>query len=136
MGFFKDISTLNKMGKEARKGYDPVAQMAQAQLSMVHANAALSEMAQRATTATALHGKPSSASIIAVRETGQYLNMQPLIAIDLLVQMPGGLPSPVSITEVVAPTHLAQLQPGRSLAVTVGATPQQISVDWFRLGYP
>ena len=34
MGFFKDVSTLNKMGKEIRKDYNPVAQMAQAQLSM------------------------------------------------------------------------------------------------------
>lgn len=136
MGFFKDISTLNKMGKEIRKDYDPVSQMAQAQLSMAHANAALAEMTQRATTDTALHGRPSSASIIAVRETGQYLNMQPLIAIDLLVQMPGGMPSPVTITEVVAPTHLAQLQPGRSLAVKVGATPEQVTVDWFRIGQP
>lgn len=134
MGFFKDISTLNKMGKEIRKDYDPIAQMAQAQLSMQHANAALTEMTQRATTATALTGRPSSATVIAVRETGQYLNMQPMVAIDLLVQMPGGLPSPVTITEVVAAIHLAHLQPGRTLAVKVGATPEQVTVDWFRIG--
>jgi hypothetical protein len=134
MGFFKDISTLNKMGKEIRKDYDPVSQMAQAQLSMVHANAALAEMTQRATTATALHGRPTTATVTALRETGQYLNMQPMIAIDLLVLMPGGLPSPVTITEVVAATHLAHLQVGRSLAVKVGATPEQVTVDWFRIG--
>jgi hypothetical protein len=91
-------------------------------------------MTQRATTATALTGRPSSASVIAVRETGGYLNMQPMLAIELLVQMPGGLPSPVTITEVVSPTHLVHLQPGRQVAVKVGATPEQVTIEWFRLG--
>ena len=39
MGFFKDIAAINKVGKELRKDYDPVAQMAQGQAMMAQTSA-------------------------------------------------------------------------------------------------
>lgn len=136
MGFFKDISTLNKMGKDMRKDWDPVAQMAQAQASMVQTNAMLADMAARAGSAAATSGTPASASVVGVRQTGQFVNMQPVLAIDLLVQSPGGFPTPVTINEIVAQIHLARLQPGASLAVKVGATPHDVVIDWSAVGSP
>ena len=80
MGAFMRMINGRPVRRDSSEGV--VAQMAQAQLSMQHAHAALAEMTQRATTTTALAGMPSSASVIAVRETGAHLNMQPMIAIN------------------------------------------------------
>jgi hypothetical protein len=134
MGFFKDIATLNKVGKEARKGWDPVAQMQQGQIAMAQTSAMLAEMANRANSTAALNGTPAMASIVAIRESGRYLNMQPVLAIELLVPTASGFPVPVTINEVVSQLHLARLQPGSSLAVKVGATPQDVVIDWYRFG--
>ena len=134
MGFFKDIATLNKVGKEARTGWDPVAQMQQGQIAMAQTSAMLAEMANRANSTAALNGTPAMASIVAIRESGRYLNMQPVLAIELLVPTASGFPVPVTINEVVSQLHLARLQPGSSLAVKVGATPQDVVIDWYRFG--
>lgn len=132
MGFLKDLSTLNRMGNEIRKNWDPAAQMAQTQAAMAQANAAMAEMATRASSTTALHGTATTASVVAARQTGQYINMQPVVVIDLMVHLPGSLPTPVTITEVVSQLHLALLLPGNSLPVKVGTTPHDVIVDWFR----
>ena len=131
MGFLKDLSTLNKVGKEARKNWDPAAQMAQAQASLAQTNAMMMDMTARVSSTTGVHGTPATATVMAARQTGQFLNMQPVISIDLLVQMPGGMPSPVTLTEVVSQLHLARLSVGSSLPVKVGATPHDVVIDWF-----
>ncbi len=132
MGFLKDITTLNRMGNDIRRNWDPAAQLAQSQAAMAQANAAMAEMANRASSTAALHGTPATASVVAARQTGQYINMQPLVTLDLLVQMPGGLPAPVTINEVVSQLNLSRVAPGASLPVKVGAAPGDVVVDWFR----
>jgi len=134
MGFLKDISNLNKMGKEMHKNSDTGARLGDMQAKMEQANASMAGMAARASSTTALHGTPATATVIAARQTGQYINMQPMVSIDLLVLMPGGMPSPVTITEVVAPLHLARLQAGSQLPVKVGTTPDDVMVDWLGVG--
>ena len=136
MGFFKDIAAINKVGKELRKDYDPVAQMAQGQAMMAQTSAMLAGMTARANSTAAAHGTPVDASIVAVSQSGQYINMQPVLAIELLVPMAAGFPVPVTINEVVSQLHLARLQPGSSLAVKVGSTPQDVVIDWYRFGSP
>lgn len=136
MGFFKDMAEIKKVGKELRKDYDPVAQMRQGQAMMEQTNAMLLGMTARANSTAALNGTPADASIVGVRQTGQYINMQPVLAIDLLVPTASGVPAPVTINEVVSQLHLARMQPGSSLAVKVGSTPQDVVIDWYRFGSP
>jgi hypothetical protein len=136
MGFFKDLSTINKMGKELRKDWNPLEQMQQGQAAMAQTNEMLAHMAAQANSTAGTHGSPATATIVAVRETGRYINMQPLLAVELLVPTAGGFPVPVTINEVVSHVHLARLQPGASLAVKVGSTPEDVVIDWFRFGSP
>jgi hypothetical protein len=131
MGFFKDIHQLNKMGKEASKNWDPGAQLANAQASMARANADMAAVAARASSTAALHGTPGAATVTAARTTGQYVNMQPMVALDLLVQVPGRIPMPVSVTELVDQVHLGRLLPGATLAVKVGDRPDDLFIDWY-----
>ena len=136
MGFFKDMAAISKVGKELRKDYDPVTQMAQGQAMMEQTNAMLLGMTARANSTASLNGTPADASIVAVRQSGQYINMQPVLAIELLVPTAAGFPVPVTINEVVSQLHLSRMQPGSSLAVKVGATPQDVVIDWYRFGSP
>jgi hypothetical protein len=136
MGFFKDIATLNNMGKEMRKDWNPLEQMQQGQVAIAQTNEMLAHMTARANSTAATQGTPATASIVAVSETGRYINMQPVLAVELLVPTAAGFPVPVTINEVVSQLHLARLQPGASLAVKVGSTPQDVVIDWFRFGSP
>ena len=132
MGFLKDINTLNRMGKDIRKNWDPAAQLAQSQAAMAQANATMAQMAAQASSTAALYGTPATASVVVARQTGQYINMQPVVSIDLLVTMPGGFPAPVTINEVVSQLNLARVAPGASLPVKVGNTPGDVVIDWYR----
>lgn len=134
MGFIKDIRTLNKMGNDIQRNSDVGGRMAHAQASLAQTNKQLAAMAARSNSTASLTGTPTTASVVGARDSGQYFNMQPLIAIDLLVQLPGGFPTPVTIHEVVAPLHLVRLTPGSALAVKVGATPHDVVIDWQRWG--
>lgn len=130
MGFFKDLHAVNKLGKEINKNWDPAAQLAQAQVAMAEANATMQAMAARVNNVTAANGTPAVATVTAARQTGQYVNMQPLVQLDLLVQGPGGMPAPVIVAEIVPQLHLHRLQPGSRLAVRVGQVPSDVVVDW------
>ncbi|MFZ2440746.1 MAG: hypothetical protein WAW51_00210 [Ilumatobacteraceae bacterium] len=103
---------------------------------MAQTSAMLAGMTARANSTAAAHGTPVDASIVAVSQSGQYINMQPVLAIELLVPTAAGFPVPVTINEVVSQLHLARLQPGSSLAVKVGSTPQDVVIDWYRFGSP
>jgi hypothetical protein len=70
MGFFKDIAAINKVGKELRKDYDPVAQMAQGQAMMAQTSAMLAGMTARANSTAAAHGTPAMPRR-RVRQSGQ-----------------------------------------------------------------
>ena len=130
MGFFKDVHQLNKMGKEASKNWDVNAQLSRAQGSMAQANANMAAVAARATSPVAATGTPGSATVTSARTTGQYINMQPMVALDLLVQVPGRMPMPVTVTELVDQVHLGRLLPGAVLAVKVGDRPDDLYIDW------
>jgi hypothetical protein len=130
MGFFKDLHAVNKMGKEINKNWDPAAQLAQAQASMAEANATMAAMTARINSTTAVSGSPAVATVTGARQTGQYVNMQPLVQLDLLVQGPGGIPSPVTITELVPQLSVHRVQPGSRVAVRVGQVPTDVVIDW------
>ena len=76
-------------------------------------------------------GVAGTATITGVTQTGMYLNEQPRIKMDLLVQLPGQAPYAAEHTEFVPLILLSRVQPGATLPVKVNpAQPQKVVVDW------
>jgi hypothetical protein len=132
MGFFKSLHTLTKQAKEIDKAAGPMdqrlnnamAQMQQAQAFMAQQTAAAASSVDPA----AVKGE---AQVVAVRDTGTRLNMDPTLDIDLLVTLPGQPPYPVTTRSVVSMAHVGRLTPGGQVQVRVNpATPQLVHLDF------
>jgi hypothetical protein len=132
MGFFKSLNTLTKQAKEIDKAAGPMdqrldsamAQMQQAQAFMAQQTAA----SQAAVDPAAIKGQ---AQVVAVRDTGARVNLDPTLDIDLLVTLPGQPPYPVTTRAVVSMAHLGRLTPGGQVQVRVNpATPQLVHLDF------
>jgi hypothetical protein len=128
MGSFKDLRKLNQVGKEVNAKWDVGAQLANAQQAMSQANASMALAAQRSSNA-AVDGVMTTATVTSVQSTGGFVNHSPMLRLDLLVNFQG-IPTPVSVTEVVMMHHLAKAVNGAVLQVRVGATPQDLFVYW------
>ena len=129
MGFFKDLHTLKKQGDEINKTWDPAAQMQSGMAQMQAADQMLQQ--QTAATQLAATGTPAELQVTASRDTGTYLNMQPLLQLDLLVHPEGGAPYPTTVDQVVPVTAIGRLTPGASLRGKVDpATPTSVWIDW------
>ena len=117
MGFFKSMRELQKQGNEINKNWDVGAQLNDAQARMAEANEMMAQ--QTAAANIAATGVDASAAIVAVRDSGGMVNMQPMCEIDMTV-MPDGLPPyPVTVKQVVPMTQLAMLTPGKTVKVKV-----------------
>lgn len=128
MGFLKDIRTLNRQAKEIRKDWDPAAQLAAGMQQMQ----AASRMMEQQTAALQLGatGEVAQAQVVAARETGMQLNLQPVLDIDLLVHRDGVPPYPVTVRRPVAQAHLGRLVPGTVLPARVDpANPATVHVE-------
>ncbi len=132
MGFLKDLAAVNKMGREIQRTTDVSAQLAGAQAAMADANATMAAMTARATATTGFAGTPAMASLLAARQTGQFVNYAPVVELDLLVPAAGGFMAPVTVREIVDQLHLARIVPGATLPVMVGAKPTDVVIDWSR----
>lgn len=76
-------------------------------------------------------GLAGQATITGLTQTGMYLNNQPRVKMDLLVQLPGRQPYTVEHSEFVPLILLARLTSGAALPVRVDpADPQKVVVDW------
>jgi len=60
------------------------------------------------------------------------VNFAPVVELELMVQVPGRMPAPVSLTEIVDPLHLSRIQLGDALPVLVGDLTTDVFVDWSR----
>ena len=66
-----------------------------------------------------------------VTQTGMYLNEQPRIKMDMLVQLPGQTPYAAEHSEFVPLILLSRVQPGATLPVKVNpAQPGKVVIDW------
>jgi hypothetical protein len=129
MGFFKSMSDLNKQAKQIEKTFDPGQQMKDGMAKMTAANAMMAAQTQAAN--LALTGIPASASIVAAQQTGALINFQPSLQLDLLVLPTGGVPYPVTVTQVVEQPFLGKAVAGSTVAVKVdSADPQVVWIDW------
>lgn len=129
MGYFKDLRKLGKMGREIQKTWDPGASVAQSMQAMQDASAVMEQ--QTVAARLAVEGEPAWAQVNLARDTGQYLNLQPLVELSLLVFLEGQPPYPVTVKQVVPPTQLGRLTPGSRLSVKVDPRAREtIFVDW------
>jgi hypothetical protein len=115
MGLFKSAFEIQRQAKEISKNWDPAAQMAEAQARMAATNEMLAK--QTAASRLAVSGTDAAASVVAASETGTFLNMQPVLDIDLTVMPPGQPPFAVRVRQPVGITHVAALRPGAPLRV-------------------
>ena len=117
MGFFKDVNELRKMGKEASNKFDAKATMADGVARMQAAQNMLAQ--QTVATQLAIGGEPATAQVLAARDTGTMINMQPVLDIDLLVSREGQPPYPATVSQMIPNAQLGTVTPGATLAVKV-----------------
>ena len=83
------------------------------------------------TDAVLASGVSGTATLTGVTQTGMYLNEQPRIKMDMLVQLPGQTPYAAEHSEFVPLILLARVQPGATLPVKVNpAQPGKVVIDW------
>jgi hypothetical protein len=76
-------------------------------------------------------GVSGTATLTGVTQTGMYLNEQPRIKMDMLVQLPGQVPYAAEHSEFVPLILLSRVQPGATLPVKVNpAQPAKVVIDW------
>lgn len=100
MGFIGDMSRLMKQAKEIDKNYDAGAQSQDALARMRAMNASMEQ-----TTEAMADGLPGNAQIVSVMPAIGAVNMNPVMAVDLLVTPEGGSPHPVSLPQLVVPVQ-------------------------------
>ena len=81
-------------------------------------------------------GRFGQATVTGLNQTGIWINNNPVVAVDLLVDVPGTPPYPVTLRETVPQILLARLGSGAPLPVKVDrADPTNVVIDW-RLAGP
>jgi hypothetical protein len=129
MGFFKSMNELQKQSKEIQKDWDPGQQMAEGMEKMKEANAMMAAQTQAAN--LSMTGKDATASIVGAAQTGAMVNFQPTMQIDMTVFPEGGVPYPVSVTQVVETPYLSKAVPGAQIKLKVDqADPNIVWIDW------
>ena len=128
MGFFKDVNELRKMGKEASNNFDVKSTMADGMARMQAAQELMAQQTQAAQLATT--GESATAQVLASRDTGAQINMQPIVEVDLLVtRSTGGAPYPVTVKQMIPNAQLGLVAPGSTIAVRIDpANPQTVLI--------
>jgi hypothetical protein len=127
MGFLKDVNELRTMGKEASKNFDASSTMADGMARMQSAQDLLAQ--QAVATQLAGAGEPATAQVLAARDTGTLINMQPVLEIDLLVTRAGSPPYPATVSQLVPHAQLGALTPGATISVRIDPTnPAVVSI--------
>ena len=131
MGIFGDLRTLKKQADEIGKNFDPAAQMRSGMASMQAATAALNQQAAAATVHQT--GQPGTATILSVVDTGTRVNHDAMVTLQLLVELPGRPPYPVTTTALIPYLAIARATPGNRVAIAVDPTnPHTVALDWNR----
>ena len=132
MGFFGDLNKLRIQGEELREKQDVKGDMANAKARMDAMNAAYAAAApQAADPESDARRITTTATVQSAAQTGMVVNMSQSIQVDLIVDLPGGIPLPVQTIMLVPMLNLARLQPGGKLTVSIDPQkPASVLVDW------
>ena len=81
-------------------------------------------------------GLPATVTVDGVWQVGSYMDMSPVLRLQVRVERADGTPSYGAVfDEVVAQMHIARVQPGATLAVFVDPqNPVDMTIDWIRTG--
>ena len=81
-------------------------------------------------------GLPATVTVEGVWTVGSYMNMSPVVRLQVQVRRDDGTPPYGAVfDEVVAQIHLARIQPGARIAVCVDPrNPVDMAIDWIRTG--
>ncbi|MGZ5363170.1 MAG: hypothetical protein ACXWZR_03330 [Mycobacterium sp.] len=84
-------------------------------------------------------GLPATVTVDGVWQVGSYMNMSPVLRVQVRVEFDGAQPfsEPYGaiFDEVVAQMHIARVQPGMTIAVYVDPqNPVDMAIDWIRTG--
>jgi len=133
MGFFKDLKQLKQtadaMTPQEYKGVGGMMRLSRD--GMAQMNEALGSMAEESQRANHLAavGRPGTATITALRDTGATVNEHPIVELDLQVSVDGGAPYPVTIRQTINRLFTANFQPGNTVSVKVDpADPSSVIV--------
>ena len=132
MGFFGDLNKLRIQGEELREKQDVKGSMADAQAKMDALNASYALAAPKAADpASDARRIVTTATVQSAAQTGMVINMSQALQVDLIVDLPGGIPLPVQTQMLVPMLNLARLQPGGQLTVSIDPQiPGSVLVDW------
>ena len=135
MGFIDSYLRLADMTKQPRQGGDVKSQMATMQSRMKEANSSMAAMTQRQQAANDPASRARRVSAVATvtsaSANGTQINGSQLVDIQLLVMLPAGVPVALTVNELVSPLHLARLQSGSRIAVTLDPIlPASVTIEW------
>ena len=117
MGMFKAMRDLQKESRDIQKTWDPGQAMKDGSARMAAAQEQMAQMTKQANLQTT--GVTCAATVVAARDTGGMVNMEPIVEIDLTV-LPDGLPPyPATIRQAISQFYIGRVQPGASLSVKV-----------------
>ncbi len=132
MGFFSDLHKLGKIGREAQERMDVGASMAAMQQSIAQASQVMAAAVPPALD-PALEAQRirTTATVVEARQQPMMIGMNAVVELSLHVQMPGGIPLPVTRTEQLNPLLLARAVPGAALAASVvPGRPDSVRLEW------
>ena len=136
MGFFKDLRKIKQQAEELTpaehrglRGSMRMAKDGMAQASQLMDSFGDFQADQARAQQLAVDGRPGTATIKAIRQTGMVINENPQVELDLEVTVDGGEPYAVTHRQVIAMIAIPQFQPGQTVPVKVDpADPQTLVV--------
>lgn len=145
MGVFASYFKVMKLTNEMEKNSDVKGDLARMQAGMNGANQALATMtAQRRSAERAAVDGPVdgpvdgrvdrievAATVTQFVPTGMVIAGRPVIELNLVVLLPGGIPLPVAHSTAIDPAQASRLVPGARIVVTLDpADPASLRIDW------
>jgi hypothetical protein len=129
MGLPKDVGEVTKQAK-AMEEAQPMGQARKESLLRVEAANKVLEV-QISAMGPITDGMGGTAQLLAVGASSGSFNTNPMLPLNLLVNVPGRPPSPMSPTLVIPTGQLARLIPGSVVPVTVSsANPEAVTINW------
>lgn len=145
MGVFASYFKVMKLTNEMEKNSDVKGDLARMQAGMNGANQTLATMtAQRRSAERAAVDGPvdgpvdgraerieAAATVTQFVPTGMVIAGRPVIELNLVVVLPGGIPLPVAHSTAIDPAQASRLVPGARIVVTLDpADPASLRIDW------
>jgi hypothetical protein len=129
MGFHKDVRKVTKQSKDQQAGY-PMEQLRKDSTGRMEAANKSLEI-QVAAISPITDGTDGTAQVLGIGAAAGSFNTNPILPLNLLVNLPGRPPGPMSPTLVIPTGQVARLTPGAYLPVTVSsANPDAVTINW------